>query len=254
LQRLRSPLFEIHCGMLGFTMSNMKDLGKVCRLVGRIITPDLDLSTQRFPNFEQVRQYIIKLDLLHSLSRRRLFDDSTIKVFRYISPDSSPQGMYDFLCCTEELLIRTVPFVMPDPFDAFKGFRWELRSLPCTTIARQESSTMVKTSRLAHVAVLESGPEHLWDWRISVLGFLSDQGTERGIRSAPFGAKEEVDAALGALRAGLLHTFEPEAKNIVFLPNALDQAGIFHVLFNAVEEAFTEIDAWKLYVDRAPNC
>jgi hypothetical protein len=56
----------------------------------------------------------------------------------------------------------------------------------------------------------------LWDWRISVLGFLSDQGTERGIRSAPFGAKEEVDAALGALRAGLLHTFEPEAKNIVF--------------------------------------
>ena len=62
--------------------------------------------------------------------------------------------MYDFLCCTEELLIRTVPFVMPDPFDAFKGFRWELRSLPCTTIARQESSTMVKTSRPAHVAVL----------------------------------------------------------------------------------------------------
>ena len=88
-----------------------------------------------------------------------------------------------------------------------------------------------------------------------MLGFLSDQCTERGIRSAPFGAKEEVDAALGALRAGLLHTFEPEAKNnVFFLPNALDQAGIFHVLFNAVEEAFTEIDAWRLYVDCAPNC
>ena len=60
---------------------------------------------------------------------------------------------------------------------------------------------------------------------------------------------------MGALRAGMLHAFEPEAKSIVFfLPSALDQAGIFHVLFNAVEEAFTEIDAWKLYVDRAPNC
>ena len=109
---------------------------------------------------------------------------------------------------------------------------------------------------MVHVAVLESGPEHLWDWRISVLGFLSDQGTERGIRSAPFGAEAEADAALGALRAGMFHMFEPKAKNIVFLPlpSALDQPGMFHVLFNAVEESFTEIDAWSLYVDRDPNC
>ena len=110
-----------------------------------------------------------------------------------------------------------------------------------TTIGRGEGNVATKLSRLAHSAVLEAGEKHLYDWRIQTKGFLSDQGTERGIRAAPFGDKDEISEVMSAIKEQRLPNLDPRAVKVVFLMFALQQPGLMHVFFNTLEEAITKV-------------
>ena len=67
-----------------------------------------DLTNMAYPDKEQLRRWIIRLDMLVMLAARRIFT-KPVRVARYLAPDSSPQGKYDYLNCVEELMRRSSP-------------------------------------------------------------------------------------------------------------------------------------------------
>jgi hypothetical protein len=126
----------------------------------------------------------------------------------------------------------------------FAGFTWERRHLPLTTAARGEGSTTKKTENLGHAGLLESGRKYFSEWRSTTKAFLSDQGAgDRGSKKAPvpcfpnFGDAAEQQEVLNRVEQKLLSSRDPRAKDLVFLINALQQSGLLHLLFNALQEA-----------------
>ena len=78
---------------------------------------------------------------------------------------------------------------MPDAesgeFNPFAGFAYEIRALPCQTLARGQTKTPVKVSCILNAILMEHGEEQLAGYRDEVLGWVSDQGTERSISKYP---------------------------------------------------------------------
>ena len=86
---------------------------------------------------------------------------------------------------------------------AFTGFDWRRRSLSASTFARGEGNTANKQLILTRVASLDSGKDHLQQWRDDTTGYISDQGAgERGVHCAPHGDRAEVREVLRLVRQG----------------------------------------------------
>ena len=185
--------------------------------------------------------------MLVMLADRRIFT-KPVRVARYLAPDSSPPGKYDYLNCVEELMIRSSPIKIDEPFNPFGGFEWQRRKLPVMPIGRGEGSTANKLHLLTHLALLEAGKGNLFTWRMSTKGFVSDQGTERHLPHAPFGSQEEVADSIARLKAGTLHL--QDAKRSSFLPFALQNFGIWHVVFNALQSAIEGQPQWPSYLQQ----
>ena len=218
-----SVLFQLECARLGLKLTNLNLLSDVARMVARMVCPEKDLSTMVFPQAQYLREFVVKMDLLHMLSCRLVYtEEPRVRVARFISPDSSPQGQWDFFCVAEERMTRPASFsIDPENLDPFGGFTWVRRSMVVTTMNKARTSGAMKLQRLAHAAALEAGAENLWAWRNQVKGFLSDQGTERGICSAPFGAADEVADVLKALKENRLQEFEPPCPQYRVLASLL---------------------------------
>ena len=244
------PRFLIECVRLAMRLKAYSDLGSVCRQVARIMFPQEDITQMRFPSGEEVRQMIIKLDMVYMLSGRRLLV-MPIRVRFYLSPDSSPQLKNDYLCIVEEVLKRKLPIDLGgDNFAPFKGVEYERRTKPSMTMPRSETSVAAKTHRMVHACTLESGSEHLFTYRHCVYGFLSDQGpAERGMRSSPVGTApaQVVAEALQGLRNGVIRLDDEIAKNLMLFPNALEQIGSNHVSFNELNNALRNVPEWAGY-------
>ena len=206
-----TPLFEIYCAVLSLELNNLDDLGKVCRLAARIVAPDIDISQMRFPHHNMLREYIIKLDMLEMKHQREFWAQGDLRVAHFLTPDSSPQGQWDFLNTIEELMVRKVPIVVPT--NPFGGFDWVRRTCPIMTMARGESNSAVKLDRVSTQGMLEAGSASLGKWRACARGFCSDQGgSEVAVPLAPFSSNGEA-----------------------FLPKALRNNDIWHILFNAAQ-------------------
>jgi hypothetical protein len=104
----RTPVFEIECARIAYLTDATDDVSKVCRHAARVIAPETDISSWVFPNKEMIREFVIKLDLLHMLYQRLLYTMPDIRIARFLSPDSSPQGNRDYLNIKEELMIRVL--------------------------------------------------------------------------------------------------------------------------------------------------
>jgi len=143
--------------------------------------------------------------MMHMLSRARFFGPGSLvgqrRIARFLSPDSSPQGGYDYYCCIEELMVRQLPFTANAPFNTFGGFDWERRSLPVMTFARGTANAATKVGRIAHMVVLENTKEGLGKYRAEVKNYLSDQASsEKTVARRPFGDQGEVDAVLKVIQ------------------------------------------------------
>ena len=67
----RTVLFEVEATRLGFILQSMRELPVVCRHVARMLCPDKDMSGIKYPNHEQLRVFLIRLDMLNMLWQRR---------------------------------------------------------------------------------------------------------------------------------------------------------------------------------------
>ena len=118
------------------------------------------------------------------------------------------------------------------------------------TMPRGETSVAAKTHRMVHACTLESGSEHLFTYRQCVYGYLSDQGPgERKMRTSPVGTApaEVVAETLQGLRNGVIRLDDEIAKNLMLFPNALEQIGSNHVIFNELNNALGSVPEWAGY-------
>ena len=251
---LRTPNFEIECYRMLWLLQNVRALPEVCAIAASIVCPGIDISRMPFPSFRALRDYMIKLDLLHMLCMREFYRplDPRRRVARFLSPDSSPQGKgkgrHDYYCIVEESMRRPLPFMILPTSDPFGGFEWIRRSLPYQTIGRERGSVAVKLNRTVDSILLEVDKADFWGYRMEVKGSYMDQGSgERGIPKAPVGGKDEVDSVVEALRKGTLHLHEPEAQNVQFLPNSVDVSATLHIHGNALEAVLKRIAEWSDY-------
>ena len=179
-----TPMQDIHMIRLNFALQNASDLPVVVNSVACFLAPitgDLDpAKLQRallsVPGKDKMRMGMLKLDMLHMHWRRACMQDAVkknLRVARFLSMDASPQGGYEYLAMTEEIMQREQPVRVPEsPWD---GFDHLVRTLPIMTLARGETRTFVKAQRL----------KHLDTYRSQVKGWVSDQGTEKGVPDLP---------------------------------------------------------------------
>ena len=136
-----TPLFRIEVARLALELptSERFNIKKICQIVARMVCPEKDISHMIFPSTEQVRQSLIKMDALLSLRQRRLFTMAGIRVGRFMGPDSSPQGHYDYINVLEERMIRPWPSIpAAENFDPFGGFQWERHTLMATPVNKNK--------------------------------------------------------------------------------------------------------------------
>ncbi|CAE7038493.1 HDAC1 [Symbiodinium sp. CCMP2592] len=256
MKKVRRPAMqEILLGKLAYKLSSTVGIQDVVRTVLRMLVPDsLGLADNMKVSHGHVRNILLKLDALHSLSRRFLAPpgggaDKSLRIVRYISPDSSPQANYDYFCATEELLLYRSDEL---PRDAggnvapFKGFEHQRRSMLCTTIARGQGSTASKASKMVHMIAVESGASLFETYRSEVRGFLSDQGTERGIASFPVRSCSEVQSIVGA-QALASEAIQEDFRELPLFHSALHIPGTLHIVFNALEFSLKQLETWQKF-------
>lgn len=254
----KSPMQELMLGKLAYRLSSTVGIQDVIRTVLRMLVPDsLDLADSMNVSHKHVRVILLKLDALHSLSRRFVAPPGgrtrnatgLLRIARYISPDSSPQANYDYFCATEELLLYRSDELPRDDHGnvaPFKGFEHQRRSMLCTTIARGEGNTAAKASKMVHMIAVESGQSLFEEYRSEVRGFLSDQGTERGIASFPVRSCSDVRSIVGA-QALQSEAVLQEFRGLPLLHSALQIPGTLHIVFNALEHALKQLDSWARF-------
>ena len=243
---------SVFYGALGHYCQSLADIGSIVQLVGDMLLPALSLNVLqdiRVPNQNVVSFFMTKLDLLHTLSRR-LFSragNPEIRRARYLASDSSPQGGYDYFAITEEIISRPKDpqawALLSENFNPFGGFEWERRTMPLTTLARGHGNSSMKFSRMLHAIIQEQGTEGIPAYRKEVLGYLSDQGTERHLFSYPFCERR----TLHGLAKGLLdgNTSLADVAEVPCFYNALGCPGALHIVFNALEDALKMCEDWK---------
>ena len=87
--------------------------------------------------------------------------------------------------------------------------------------------------------------DNLQAYRAEVRGFLSDQGTERGIASFPVGDSGAVHSTVAALDLG-----QANASAMRCLPlfhRALQIPGTLHIIFNCLEFSVKQIPEWQKF-------
>ena len=204
-----SPMQEIHMLRLNFALQNAADLPVAVNSVIRFLAPVtgdfdpvlLEKAMASVPGRHKARSGMLKLDMLQMLWRRHCMAESVRKhkrVARFLSMDASPQGAYEYLAMTEEIMEREQPVRVPDsPWD---GFECVLRTLPIMTLALGEARTFVKAQRLKHALCLENSSQHVDTYRTQVKGWVSDQGTEKAVPGFPFGSPATLQDVTSRLR------------------------------------------------------
>lgn len=241
--------FMTECCRLAFMLGNLEKLEEVCRRAAFIVFPGQNIDAKKFPTREQIRLAVIKLDFLHSLSRRRLFLPGAPHVSRHLGMDASPQGNWDYNCVTEELMVR-YRFAIPVPFNPWEGFEWVRRSLPVSTNARGKTKTCNKKLRAFNSIVIEAGDENFPTYRTQSKTYLRYQaGAERNIMHGTVGNRQLVKDVLQAVRAGNMNMADDLVKDILLLPDAMEQFDCFHVLYNALKRALESLPEWEEFLE-----
>ena len=247
---LRTPAFMLECVRLAWFLQSTRSLEEVCQCAARVIAPDMDTIRFPFPSFTVLRQCVIKLDLLRSLSRRHFYcpGDPKYRTARSLSPDSSPQRHKDYFAIVEEIMRRRMPIVVTIEDDPFGGFEWQRRSLMTQCFGRRHSTTASKVNRFVDSIIFENSVGHMGAYRDGVKNFLRGQGsTERNIPRSPFGSQDEIQTTLSALRRGDLHLHQPKARELTLLWNAFDQPGVWHILYNPLKNKLKALPEWKKF-------
>eukprot|EP00959_Pyramimonas_sp_CCMP1952_P061605 1287394-Pyramimonas_sp.AAC.1 len=166
--------------------------------------------------------------------------------WRYLMPDSSPQGGWNFL------VVRCDEFAFPANATATEILNTRLetvhkqKTLPVMVLGRGAASEVHKTCKIIHAGRCNSGK--LFDkWRGEIIGVCSDQGTEALLCDAP-------NLGLSTLLPEFKHSLEQiasgdrcpnNAPNFYIFPRAVGVHDCCHAFYNALEETVTKTNVWQ---------
>ena len=251
-----TPLQEIQIVRLNFAMQNSADMPLVVTCVARFLEPlaggvsqeTLQKVLASVPGRFQIQTHMLRLDWLHMFHRQCLMAEQVgrenIAVSRYLSVDASPQGGYEYLAMTEEVIVRALPIA--PPANPWAGFQHEFRTMPVMTLARGETRTFVKAQRLRSAIILENGEANFQLYRKQVKGWISDQGTERRIPEWPMGEESSMKSLAASLREEVSGDALAAGTGEAFLFNSCKHPGVLHVLFNSLEECCKACPRWDV--------
>ena len=248
---------------LNFSLQSAADMGMVLQcavqflqpIVGEMDEGLLQRALGSIPSSVAIRAWMIKLDLLSMHFRRKLMGSEVaggqVRVARFLSMDASPQAGYEYLATTEETMRRCLPVqASACPWD---GFTREFRTMVITTLGRGETRTFLKACRLRHAIVLENGPDYGDTYRAQVKGWVSDQGTEKGVPQMPVSGDPAELQALAALLDVEGGGAEANVENLVqgtskgLLWNSFRHLGMMHIMFNALQESCKASPRWDSF-------
>ena len=149
--------------------------------LGRQIGKDIDAGRILVPQKDALRNGWVKLDCAAVLWDRARAQKG--KTFRFLMADSSLK-LYNYLCTRERSFRpcragdeRTRVWWHCDVGTSFENHAWQ-----CTVLGYGASNVAYKARNIVHTALLQCDGEEEWqDFRRSIIGWTSDQGTERKI-------------------------------------------------------------------------
>ena len=204
----------------------------------------------RVPSERTLRRASVRLDLAKLWHERRQWAAGSWKVSG-LSFDASEQLNHMCLCFLED------SFEIPSSMPSSEALRLDLHQRssramrPITCLGLGETDLAHKISALYHQGRTCTPDRASFDrWRWSVVGGVSDQGTERLMFDCPnLDSPTEIHAAAAQLAAKLVPT---EARNpdTFLLPRAIAVRGPYHILWNAYERCVTKTDAWETFKSR----
>ena len=212
------------------------------------IADEIDRGWRPVPHRTSVSRALLRADRILMLWRRVQTDVEGFRVTRFITPDSSPQGGFDYYMINEVIMVRDLdhPILRGCPL---AGFTWERRVLPVSCFGSRDMGAVHKTVKLQQSASLESG-DSFPKWRSQVGGFLSDQGAERKVATAALLIDQDtsVREAMDKVERGEVSYDDPGVHGLQFLPEAIEHIGHKHLLYNSLKESVIkqpEHDSWK---------
>lgn len=215
----------------------------------------------RLPHARSVRRAWVRLDCLATLYERAE-SSSSARYFRSLLADSS-QKAWNYFCVKEKRCqIPTLGGHASSTADrsavAVLGDQcWDAAKLPTLVLPWQLSvlghgagNIVFKFRNLVHGMLLRTGNEaELMEYRLSVVGFTSDQGTEYKLSDVAFAREPNRDTLLQAAQS--IYNFEtflqvgsgPQTHYL--FPWALSMVGHLHLISNGLEAAVTKLRLWK---------
>jgi len=264
-------LVKIHALQLSFMLKDQDQLATACahaQWLGSNVDTSVDQAYfigESFQKKDSSRIHVpkhatlyrdhIKLDCMLMHWEQGAFlraEKQGCELFFYITPDSSPQGQYNYFLMREE----TVTINMQEPLQKPMTLRTlkmdaEEHPMPCTVLGKTNVDTTAKWSKLHHSAQLSHGlvigqRRFLDLWRLSCRGVNADQGTETKMKFVPAvhdsDHAEKVEEAINALRRGE-RKFE-HVQDLLYFPRILGISDHCHIYWGALKRAVEELPEW----------
>ena len=230
---------------------------------------DLNVSDMRVPSRDSIDRAWIRLDNCATLFERHT--GSSVRYFRSLMADSS-QKLWNYFCVREKRTempqreqcssssrpqLPCEAIVSAEESDAesawnvsqlkFLSFAWQL-----TVLGYGAGNILYKYRNLLHGMILRCGNEKaLLEYRLSVIGWTSDQGTEYKLADVCFAEainKDLLVKCANDIRSNQAFLQPPDGspQEHWLFPYCLPMVGHLHLVSNALETAVTNTRIWKI--------
>jgi hypothetical protein len=241
-------------------LKHSENLPRVVKLASAFVVPvdehiafvaGCDSGRVRFPSRYTLHRAAVKLDYLSILYQRRLWSHALHNDVVWSSQfggDSSPQSTFDFMNMIEHRMIfRGSPEVIAACVHdhGINGcFTHVRRTLGAQVVGLANSGTAQKFGLFAKALVMETELVDVPSRRLSVDGWLADQGVDLGVGDCPNAEHGDLGDLIRKLSAGEIDFASVDARNGYFLPNAITIPDLLHILFGALRESLESSEAW----------
>ena len=246
-------------GAISASLAIFKASGAIDAAVAQGI--DSMCGDMRIPHRSSITRGWIRLDCLATLYERAQHSTRT-QFFRSIMADSSLKA-WNYFCVREKRC--QIPSLRSDAastatgstLQSLDGHCWDAIKLPTLLIPWQLSvlghgaaNIVFKFRNLVHGMLLRTTTDaELLEYRLSVVGFTSDQGTEYKLTDIGFAREPNRENLLAASRSiynfeAFLHVGSGPQIHYLF-PWALSMTGHLHLISNGLEAAVTKLRLWK---------
>ena len=210
----------------------------------------------RIPHSKTIERFTCRLDAASFWKERReWFAD--VKKVTSLSFDASDQCSHSVLACMENSFIWPEGATTKDLAEGKVDFQKCTRDCPRPLMCVGFGASALSHKLLCayHIGTSSTSDDTSFSrWRWSVIGGVSDQGTERLMLDCP-NVKDpaEIEAAAEQLAAGTLPDVPRPPEHFLF-PRAMSVRGPFHITYNAFERAVKGAEDWPWLKERISAC